>query len=397
MKEKLAIDGGKPVRTEPFPAWPVYDEDEIEALTEVVKSGKWGALAGDKVMQFERAFASFQQAKFGLCVVNGTAALEVSMRALGIGPGDEVITTPYTFIATPNAAILVGAVPVFVDIDPDTYMIDARLIEGAITERTRAIMPVHLAGCPADMDAILDIAQQHRLFVIEDACQAWGAEWKGRKVGAIGNMGTFSFQSSKNITAGEGGIIVTNDSHLSELAWSLHNIGRCPTGEWYGHLRVGWNYRMTEWQGAVLLVQFGRLPQQMARRDENAAYLTEQLGQIPGIQPLKVDERVTHHSWHLFILRYDANAFNGLPRHDFIAALCAEGIPCSSGYWSLTRAPAILNALSAMGASSPQPCPVSDRACDEEGVWLQQNLLLGTETDMDSIVEAMAKIQAVRS
>jgi dTDP-4-amino-4,6-dideoxygalactose transaminase len=397
MREKLAIDGGKPVRTAPFPAWPIFDERETEALAEVVRSGRWGALAGDKVKQFEREFIVFQQAKFGLCVVNGTAALELALRALGIGPGDEVITTPYTFIATPNAAILVGAVPIFVDIDPDTYMINSRQIEEAITERTRAIMPVHLAGCPVDMDAILNIARRYNLVVIEDACQAWGAEWKGRRVGAIGDMGTFSFQSSKNITAGEGGMIVTNDSQLAELAWSLHNVGRSPVGEWYGHMRIGWNYRMTEWQGAVLLVQLGRLPQQMARRDDNAVYLKEQLGQIPGIKPLKVDDRVTRHSWHLFILRYDTNAFGGLSRDTFVAALCAEGIPCSSGYLPLTRAPAIIDALSAMGASIPRPCPVSDRACDKEGVWLQHNMLLGTQTDMDSIVEAIAKIQAARS
>jgi dTDP-4-amino-4,6-dideoxygalactose transaminase len=226
MIGNLAINGGKPVRTEPFPAWPVFDEREIEAVSEVARSGKWGCLAGNKVHQFEREFAAFQQARHGICVVNGTAALQIAMRAIGVGSGDEVITTSYTFIATPNAPLSLGAVPVFVDIDPATYEIDATKIEEAITERTKAILPVHIFGCPADMDGILDVARRHNLAVAEDACQAWGAEWKGRRVGALSDLGTFSFQLSKNITAGEGGIIVTNDDRLEEMVWSLHNVGR---------------------------------------------------------------------------------------------------------------------------------------------------------------------------
>ena len=264
--DKLKIDGGQPVRTQPFPDWPVFDEREIEAVTEVVRSGKWGELVGTKVIEFQRAFAAFQQAKHGVCVVNGTAALQVAMRALGLRPDDEIITTSYTFIATPNAALSLGAVPVFVDIDPDTYLIDPSRIEDAISERTRAIMPVHLFGCSCDMDAILDIARRHHLAVLEDACQAWGAEWNGRRVGALGELGTFSFQSSKNINAGEGGMIVTNDDALEDLVWSLHNVGRRRGGEWYEHVRVGWNYRMTEFQAAILLVQLTRLPEHMATR-----------------------------------------------------------------------------------------------------------------------------------
>ncbi len=253
-----------PVRARPFPDWPVFDEREIEALTEVVRSGKWGELAGSKVLEFQRAFAAYQQARHGVCVVNGTAALQIGLRALGVGPGDEVITTSYTFIATPNAALSLGAVPVFVDIDPDTYLLDPACIEDAITDRTHAIVPVHLFGAACDMDAILDIARRRHLAVLEDACQAWGAEWNGRRVGALGDLGTFSFQSSKNINAGEGGMIVTNDDALEDLVWSLHNVGRRRGGEWYEHVRVGWNYRMTEFQAAMLLVQLTRLPEQMA-------------------------------------------------------------------------------------------------------------------------------------
>lgn len=396
MNEKLAIDGGTPVRTVPFPAWPVFDEREVQAVVEVTRSGKWGALDGNKVREFEREFAAYQQARHGICVVNGTAALEIALRALGIGPGDEVITTAYTFIATPNAALQVGAVPVFVDIEPDTYLIDASKIEQAITERTKAIIPVHLAGCPADMDAIMDIARRHNLAVIEDACQAWGAEWRGRRVGAIGNAGTFSFQASKNITAGEGGIIVTNDDALNEVIWSLHNVGRRRGGEWYEHVRIGWNYRMTEWQAAILLVQLARLPSQTAIRDQNARYLTEQLSQIEGIQPVRIDPRVTRHAWHMYMFRYHSDAFGALPRDKFVAALRAEGIPCESGYLPLNRSQAIGNALRQMGARDPQPCPVTEHVAAKEAVWFRQNLLLGTKQDMDTIVEAIAKIKRVK-
>ncbi|MFL7811722.1 MAG: DegT/DnrJ/EryC1/StrS family aminotransferase, partial [Anaerolineae bacterium] len=207
MKE-LAIEGGTPLRTVPYPSWPVWDEREERQLLEVLRSGRWGILDGGKVSQFERAFAAFQGAERALCVTSGTAALEVALRALGIGPGDEVITSPYTFVATPSAAFLVGARPIFADIDPATYLIDPAQVEAAITDRTRAIVPVHVGGCPCDMDAIMEIARRHRLYVLEDACQAWGASWRGQPVGAIGDLGCFSFQASKNINAGEGGALV---------------------------------------------------------------------------------------------------------------------------------------------------------------------------------------------
>ncbi len=225
MSTQLAIDGGTPIRTAPFPAWPIYDEREERNLLEVLRSGQWG-IGGSKVAQFEQRFAEYQGAAFGVCVPNGTLALQMALNTLGIGPGDEVITTPYTFIATASAVIQQGAVPVFVDIDLDTYDIDPRWLEAAITPRTKGIVPVHLAGRPADMDAIMDVARRHGLRVLEDACQAWGAEWRGRRVGAIGDLGAFSFQSSKNVAAGEGGMVITNDEALGELCWSLHNVGR---------------------------------------------------------------------------------------------------------------------------------------------------------------------------
>ncbi len=236
------------------------------------------AITGDKVNTFAAKFAAYQGAQFGICVPNGTLAIQLGLKALGVGPGDEVITTPYTFIATPSAALMLGAKPVFVDIDPDTCNIDPAKIAGAITERTKAIIPVHIGGQPADMDGVLAVAREHGLRVLEDACQAWGAEWAGDRVGAIGDLGCFSFQAGKNINAGEGGIIVTNDPELAELCWSLHNVGRVRGGAWYQHEILGWNFRMTEWQGAVLLAQLERLPEQEPVREAGARYLERRAG-----------------------------------------------------------------------------------------------------------------------
>ena len=395
MTHQLALYGGQPVRTRPFPAWPVFDEREEHASLEVLRSGNWGVLTGDKVKAFEKRFAEFQGACFGTCVPNGTLALELALQAIDIGPGDEVITTPYTFIATASTVLTVGARPVFVDIDPQSFNIDPAQIEAAITERTKAIVPVHLAGQPADLDGILKIARRHNLRVLEDACQAWGAEWRGRRVGAIGDLGAFSFQASKNITAGEGGIVVTNDPKLHELCWSLHNVGRTPTGAWYQHEILGWNLRMTEWQGAIQLAQLERLPEHMPIREANARYLAEALAEVGGLTPLPDDPRVTQHARHLFIMRYDAAAFGGHSRDEFIAALRSEWIePCSSGYVALHRSPAIRRALAArFGPDVELPsCPVAERAA-EEAVWIFQYALLGDRSDMDSIVEAARKIQ----
>ncbi|HOG48682.1 MAG TPA: DegT/DnrJ/EryC1/StrS family aminotransferase, partial [Anaerolineae bacterium] len=373
---------------------------------DVLRSGQWGALAGHMVQAFERRFAEFQGARYGVCVPNGTLALQMALKALGVGPGDEVITTPYTFIATANAALALGARVVFADIDPASLNIDPAQVERTVTPRTRAIVPVHLGGQPADMDRLLAISRQHNLGLLEDACQAWGAEWRGRRVGAIGDLGAFSFQSSKNISAGEGGIVVTNDERLAELCWSLHNVGRVRGGAWYYHEIVGWNLRMTEWQAAVLLAQLERLPEQAARREANACYLADALGQVPGIGPLPANPLVTQHARHLFIMRYDPAAYGGRSRDEFLRALQAEGIePVSPGYVPLHRTPAIRRALAALcqeerslcataadGLPELPACPHAEEAA-ERAVWLFQYALLGERSDMDSIAEAIAKIQ----
>ena len=304
-RKDLAMNGGRPVRARPFPSWPVWGEEEIEALAQVCRSGAWGSTAGNQVVEFEEIFAAYQHARFCVCCVNGTAALAIALRAIGIMPGDEVIVPPYTFIATASACVMVGAIPVFVDIDPYTLNIDPACIEPAITPRTKAVIVVHLGGLPCDMDAVMDISARRGLKVIEDCAQAHGAEWAGRRVGAIGHIGTFSFQSSKNLTAGEGGAVTTNDQEIYDRAWSLTNVGRVREGAWYQHRIIGWNNRLTEWQGAVLKAQFSRLEEQNARRTLVAARLRNRLAGIPGFSGQPIDSRVTRHAYHLFPFTYD--------------------------------------------------------------------------------------------
>lgn len=401
VMSRLAVDGGDPVRTAPFPSWPVFGEREERLLLEVLHSGNWGELAGDKVTTFAARFAAYQGARFGVCVPNGTMAIQLGLRALGVGPGDEVITTPYTFVATASAALLLGAKPVFVDVDPQTCNLDPARIAPAITARTKAIVPVHIGGQPADMDGVMAVAREHGLRVLEDACQAWGAEWNRTRVGAIGDLGCFSFQASKNINAGEGGIIVTNDPELAELCWSLHNVGRVRGGDWYQHEVLGWNFRMTEWQGAVLLAQLERLPEQEPVREAGARHLDAALAAIPGVAPVAVDPRVTRHAHHLYPVRYEAAAFGGRSRDEFLDALRAEGITClSAGYVPLTQAPAIRRSLEELfGAESLAQlgdCPVAE-AVSREVFWLNQIALLGSRDDLDDIVGAIRKIQAAWS
>jgi dTDP-4-amino-4,6-dideoxygalactose transaminase len=391
----LAIDGGTPVRTASFPAWPVFGKREEQLLLEVLYSGEWSELTGSKVNSFIRDFADFQDAAFGVAVPNGTLALEVALQALGVGFGDEIITTAYTFIATASSAFSVGAHPVFVDIDPETNNIDPARIEEAITPRTKAIVPVHIGGHPADMDAIVEIGKRHGIPILEDAAQAWGSQWRGKGVGAIGDIGTFSFQSSKNLTAGEGGAVLTNNRELYDLSWSLHNVGRLREGGWYQHEMLGRNLRLPEWNGAILQAQFERLPEAMETRSRNAERLNRELAELPGLIPIKWHEGVTRSSWHIYQLRYDPAQLGGHHRDEFLKALRAEGIPCSGGYVPLIHQPAIRNTLrERFGAESLEnlaAVPHADYAGDHI-VWMTQTVLLGSEQDISDIITAFTKI-----
>lgn len=381
----LSINGMAPVRKKPFPSWPIFGSDEERALLEVLHSGSW--FLGAKVEAFEQAFATFHDAQFSIATSSGTTALQVALSSAGIQPGDEVIVPAYTFIATASAVVATGAIPIFVDIQPGTYNIDPQAVDAAVTGRTRAVIAVHIGGQPADLDALLTIVRKHSIRLIEDSAQAHAAAWKGRKVGAIGDLGTFSFQASKNLNAGEGGCVTTNDRELAERAWSIHNCGRSRAGAWYEHPLIGSNYRMTEFQAALLLSQLKRIESQTSLRTRNAELLNSLLDQIDGSVPLELDPRVTTHAYHLYIFRYQAEHFSGVSRDCFVQALQREGIPCSSGYRPLYKEPAFCPAYEQVA------CPETERICAEEAVWLTQNLLLGTAEDTQDIARAIARIQ----
>lgn len=399
MQYRLAIDGGRPLRGEPYPAWPQWDEREEAVLLDVLRSGAWWAVGGNHVKRLEDEFAACHEAAHGVAVTNGSAALEVSLRAADVDWGDEVITTPYTFIATASACLLVGAVPRFVDVLPDTWNLDPAGVEAAITPRTRVIVAVHLGGEPADMDALGEIARRHGLLLIEDACQAHGASWRDRRVGAIGDMGCFSFQASKNITGGEGGMILTNNPDWYERCWSVHNVGRQRGGQWYGHVALASNYRLSEWAGAVLRVQLTRLHEQSERRARNGAFLADALAEVTGLSAVPGDSRVTRNAYHLFKMWYQPALFGGRPKAEFARAMQAEGIPVSVGYpQPLSREPVIRDRVAFVAERldleppSEEHCPVAEDIC-ARGLWLPQNVLLGSQADIEDVVRAALKVQ----
>ncbi|MDF2723462.1 MAG: aminotransferase DegT [Paenibacillus sp.] len=392
---KLAFEGGTPVRTKPFPKWPIFDELEQKLLLEVLDSGRWGGVVRNKLEQFEQQFADFHKAKYAVTVSNGTIAITAALIAAGIEAGDEVIMTPYTFIASATSALMVGMIPVFVDIEPDTLLIDPEKVEAAITPKTKAILAVHIAGGPANMTRLNEIAKKHNLRVIEDAAQAVAAQWDGTEVGAIGDVGTFSFQSSKNLNCGEGGIILTNQKELADRIWSIANVGRVRQGAWYQHEVVGWNFRLTEFQAAILLAQMTRLEEQCKLREQNAALLTELLSATEGVRVMRRDARVTRHAHHLYMFRLESELADRVEKADIIKKLNAEGIPVSAGYVSLNQNRAIIEETRKLtGEERVYDCPISERLCDKEVLWLPQTVLLAGEADMHDIAAAVQKVLA---
>ncbi len=403
--DKPALLGGTPVRSEAFPAWPLIERNDEEQWMEVLRSKKWFRLDGHYVNDFEKVWAEKLGVKRCVATNGGTTALWTALNVLEVGPKDEVIVPPYTFIATVNAVLLQHALPVFVDSDRATSQIDANKIEAAITPRTRAIVPVQLGGSMADMDRVLEVARKHNVFVLEDACQSHLAEWRGKKAGTLGDIGCFSFQASKNLNSGEGGALVTNNDAWAARAGTFSNNGgllhREPSGQRNLH---GCNLRMTEFQGALLLSQMERLEQQARTREQNAQYLSKMLAEIEGIQPPGMYDGCTRNAYHIYMFRYDAEGFEGLPRERFLKALEAEGIPCSGGYQPLNKNPFLKNtfATRAFQAIYSQReisdwdernhTPENDKLC-EEAVWIGQTRLLGPRSDMDQVAEAVRKIR----
>jgi dTDP-4-amino-4,6-dideoxygalactose transaminase len=403
---KPALLGGTPVHKGGWARWPQWREAWEPEVLKVFRSGHWFRSSGEHVAEFERGYAQLLGAKSCLATASGTTALIVSLHVMDVDAGDEVIVSPYTFIASYNAILTAKALPVFADTDPATLTIDPASLESRITERTRAIMPVHIFGLPCDMDPINAIARKHHLAVVEDACQAWLAEYKGRKCGTLGDLGCFSFQESKHIPAGEGGAITGMSEELIDKCNSFHNCGRaCGTNKGNGSFTRGSNYRMTQAQAVILLQQFDKLVKETAIRRANADYLSANLRQIPGITPMRLPEN-TRPVWHLYPFRYDAAQFNGLSRAKFTKAVSAEGVPCSGVYQEQYYDGLLDEAIASRGfkrlwsaarlkayRDSFQELKGNQQVC-ETTVAFSQTMLLADRSDMDHILEAIRKVQA---
>jgi dTDP-4-amino-4,6-dideoxygalactose transaminase len=328
FKRKMKID---------FQDWPIFDQAEIDALTMVITSGKWwcgspGIHQGEKVWHFQDAFARFQESKHCIAVCNGTVAIESALSALGIGLGDEVIVSDYTFVASASAAIATNAVPIFCDIDPHTLVMDVNKVESLITRRTRAIIPVHLGGNPVEMDHLMEIAEKYDLKVVEDCAHAHGSRYKGKRLGNWGDAGCFSFQASKVLNSGEGGAINCNSEELADNIYSYTDCGRKKNGYGYKHVIYGTNYRMTEYQAAVLLEQLQKFPSQHKLRNENAKYLQDQLNAIDGIKVMKPTIGTEELGWYVFPFIFEPLKFKNITKSEFYKQLNRNGIPTDDNY-----------------------------------------------------------------
>jgi 3-amino-5-hydroxybenzoate synthase len=400
--DKPALLGGPRAKSKDFPPWPQYDKTEKAAIDRVLRSRNWWRTEGIEVAQFEKEFARYHGAKHAVALTNGTHALEVAIAAAGIGPGDEVIIPDFTFVATASAVLSVGALPVMVDVRRDTYCIDPALVEEAVTSRTRAVIAVHMGGHPADLDRLGDLAAKKDLLLIEDSAHAHGSQWRGRMIGSFGLAGTFSFQSSKLMTSGEGGVIVTNFERFEREARSIHDCGRMP-GEWfYSHFIYGSNFRMTEWQGAILRAQLSRVEAQTSLRHRNARLLDRLLNPIEGITPQAVDDRCTRNGHYAYIFHYDRKAFHDVSIDLFVQGMIAEGIPHQASYPPVHELDLFKGGIFQKRLPSEfrhdyqqileRPYPATQTAALET-VWIPRFALLGDEHDMEEIATAIRKIQ----
>jgi len=404
---KLALNGGERSAanlTSLVPPWPVADEEAKKSVLGVLEGYDWCRIYDySRVHKFELAFADYHDASHAIAVANGTVALELALLASGVKAGDEVLVPALTFIASASAIACIGAIPIFVDSDHENLAISAKDAEARITKKTKAIIGVHYGGYPIDFDAIKPLARKNDLVLIEDCAHAHGTEWKGRKVGAIGDVGGFSFQASKSLAAGEGGVVLTDSDQIAEMALLIHNIGRALGKPGYLHSILSSNYRMTEMQGALLLSLMRHLPWQTEYKHEVGAYLAEKLRGIGGVDPLKHDERITKRGYYFFIIKYNAEQFGGIDRDTFIQALNAEGVPCGAGYGvPLYRNAAFMpENLAQVGTLAGQKLPdyakmhlpIVERFCAEQQITIPHTLLLAGRQGADIIVDAITKIK----
>jgi dTDP-4-amino-4,6-dideoxygalactose transaminase len=405
---KLAITGGEPLRKTPFTLWPIGGKEEAAALEDVLTGGKWGGqpFPGKHSLAFAKKFAELHTAKYAQCVSTGTVAIQACLKAIGIKPGDEVIVPAYTWEGTVGPVLLMNAIPIFVDVDPDTYCLDAKLIEQAITPKTKAILPVHLGMRFADMDEILRIAAKHKIKVVEDCAHAHGGMWKGKGAGSMGDLGAFSFQSSKLITSGEGGAVVTNNLEYMEIVQSYINAGRASLTDQFHHRIVGFNYRLGEFQAAVLGPQLDRLPQQSAIREKNMKHFESRLQETPAVGLLKPDPRITRLAPYGYVIKYFTERAKDIPRAAFVAAVQLEGVPCDGLFYEpvykSSLFPVDSTDLPALSWGREKPldlrsmfsCPQSERAAYHEAVWFPHQHFLGPTKDVDDIADAIEKVLA---
>ncbi len=404
---QLAILGGKPVRSQNFPDWPPVNERIQKSLVSAYTSGAWCRIDGgaNQVKTLEKKFAELMGAKRCVATGSGTQALHTAFGSLGIGAGDEVLVVPHTYVASVNVISLCNALPIFVDIDRETFQMDPTDLEKKIGAHSKGVEPVHISGLPCDMDRIMSIAKKHDLKVVEDACQAHLSEYKGRKCGTFGDLGCFSFQSSKVLPCGEGGAVIGNNDEIMDKCFSFQNLGTTTVKGLRRWDYLAPKYRMNEIEASILLPQLNDLEKMTDRRNVNAAYLTERLKEIPGIVPQKPYKDVTRASHYLYGLRYRKEHFNDLPRQKFYDAVRAEGIPLSLIYaYELNKMPFYERTLNSAAfkkiysknrlnrARELNHCPNNSRLATEEGLWLWHQVFLGIQKDIDDIVDAFIKV-----
>jgi dTDP-4-amino-4,6-dideoxygalactose transaminase len=401
----LAVFGGEPIRTREYPSWPVFDERDVDAVSKTIRSGRWGGFPfpGPNSKMFAEKFTKMLGAGYAVPMMNGTITMEVALRAAGIGWGDEVIVPAYTFQATAAAPMAAGAIPVIVDIDPDNYCIDPVQVEGAITAKTRAIIVVHLAAQMTDMDAIMAIAEKYHLLVIEDSAHAHGSRWRGMNAGTIGDFGSFSLQSSKSLTAGEGGVLLCKDQQMAERAASIIDCGRPKDAEGT-QFTMGVNYRWSEVHAALGLVALDRFDSQFKQREEMGAYLEESLSEVPGIRMLKRDLRQTCRNLYRYVIKIDPEYF-GCDNEMFCYALLQEGVPVDTGYPAMHRYELFQPGLSKLPVPSAFPeyfnfvkmsFPVTERASEMESVWMGESIFRAGRQGIDDLVAGMTKLGNAR-
>lgn len=388
----LAINGGTPIRSTPYHPWTVYTEADKKGLEQTYYSENWGPY-GEKNREFQEKFAAFSGVKHCLTVANGTVSIELILRALGLGRGDEVIVPPYTFIASISALIYAGVKPVFADIDEETFLLSAEAAEKVITPRTKAIMPVYIGGRPADLDAFEALCKKYGLYLIGDAAQAVGAEYKGKGIGNYGVATSISCQNSKNLTCGEGGLVLTNDDALYEKMVNILRGGKDACGN---YSTLGLLNKMSEFQASMLCSQFEAFPDQLTRRQANGDRLNKLLSDIDIVLPAPEDPKITRNAYHLYMFRINQEKLQGISREKFIQAVLAEGIGIGAGYVPVYTFPCMegdyIRKCIGSDINVKPETPATERICYEVGCWIYQNMLLSDPEEMELIAAALRKI-----